>query len=59
MPVSDRWMLADNSKGPFEVVAEGTKVSSSILNEEKYQTIWAQVFPEDPYIPADSADVAR
>lgn len=59
MPVSDRWMLADNSKGPFEVVAEGTKVSSSILNEEKYQTIWAQVFPEDPYIPADSADTVR
>lgn len=35
----DKWMLLDNTKSPFELVAEGTPGSESILNEEKYRII--------------------
>ena len=39
----DRWVLADNSKTPFTVVAEGTKDSIHIRDEEKYKLIWDTV----------------
>lgn len=39
IPVSDKWMLLDNSKSPFTVVAEGNGPVTCILNNEKYHTI--------------------
>ena len=35
----DHWVLADNSKSPFAVVAEGNKETCQIKNEEKYEYI--------------------
>lgn len=35
----DRWVLADNSKSPFVVVAEGNGDKVIIRDEEKYKTI--------------------
>ena len=40
-PICDRWVLADNSKSPFVVVAEGSKDSITIKDEQKYNTISA------------------
>ena len=39
MPIVDRWVLADNSKSPFTVVAEGTQEMSTVKDEEKFKTI--------------------
>lgn len=39
VPMSDRWILADNSQTPFTVVAEGSNGGIIIKNEEKYKTI--------------------
>ena len=36
---SDRWILADNSKTPFVVVAEGNKNETIIRDEQKYEII--------------------
>ena len=44
--LSDRWILADNSKTPFSVVAEGHPHSTTIKNMEKYELIWNYAFPE-------------
>lgn len=38
-PLCDRWVLADNSRSPFVVVAEGTKDSIQIKDDDKYATI--------------------
>ena len=39
-PVSERWILADNSQIPFRVVAEGSKLDTvSIRDEETYYKI--------------------
>jgi len=46
-PICDRWILADNSKSPFSVVAECNGNVITIKNEEKYHTIWNTVFPND------------
>lgn len=46
-PICDRWVLADNSKSPFSVVAEGTKEMTYIKDNEKYQLIWDMVHPEE------------
>ncbi len=46
-PISDRWVLADNSKTPFTVVAEGSKGSTFIRDEEKYKLIWSMVHEEE------------
>jgi len=41
--VCDRWILADNSKVPFTVVAEGRKSETLIIkNQETYDTIISQ-----------------
>ena len=45
--VVDRWVLADNSKSPFSVVAEGTKEMTFIKDNEKYKLIWDMVHPEE------------
>lgn len=38
-PMCDRWVLADNSRSPFVVIAEGTKDSIQIKDDDKYATI--------------------
>jgi len=40
LPVTDRWVLADNSQSPFGIVAEGTKDETFIRDKEKFQMIW-------------------
>ena len=41
-PISDRWILADNSQAPFRVVAEGSKGDVvNIRDEETYRKILA------------------
>lgn len=44
-PVVDRWVLADNSKSPFVVVAEGNKENSYIKDKEKYESIRNICYP--------------
>ncbi len=39
IPVTDRWVLADNSQSPFTVVAEGTRSELFVRDREKYQKI--------------------
>jgi len=47
LPVIDRWILADNSKPPFSVVAEGSKELKYIKDSEKYRVIWNIAHPDD------------
>jgi predicted ABC-type ATPase len=35
-PISDRWILADNSQAPFRVIAEGSK--EDVINIKDYET---------------------
>lgn len=39
IPLSDRWVIADNSKSPFVVVAEGDGDNVIIRDEDKYRII--------------------
>ena len=36
IPACDRWIIADNSRSPFTVVAEGTQLSSTVRDAAKY-----------------------
>ena len=47
VPVIDRWILADNSKPPFSVVAEGSKDVIYIKDIEKYQLIQRIAHPNE------------
>ena len=47
IPVMDHWVLADNSKPPFSVVAEGADGVTYIKDNEKYHLIWSIAHPED------------
>lgn len=47
IPLSDRWVLADNSTTPFKVVAEGSNNGTFIKDEEKYKTIRRIVYPDE------------
>ena len=47
IPVIDRWILADNSKPPFSVVAEGSKDVIYIKDNEKYQLIQRIAQPDE------------
>lgn len=49
IPVCDRWILADNTKTPFTVVAEGTKQYTHINDNEKYRLIRSIVFPDEQH----------
>ena len=52
-PVSDRWVLVDNSKEPFTVVAEGNKQKTFIRDESRYKIIRDICYPEDGSGEAD------
>lgn len=47
LPLCDRWILADNSKGPFYIVAEGMGQLTYIKDNEKYRTIYSMVHPDE------------
>ena len=47
IPVADRWILADNSKPPFTVVAEGSRKLSYIKDSEKYRLIRNIIHPDE------------
>ena len=47
IPVIDRWILADNSKPPFSVVAEGSRDVIYIKDNEKYQQIRHIAHPDE------------
>ena len=49
IPVSDRWVLADNSRTPFTVVAEGSRQLMYIKDNEKYRTIWNIAHPNEEF----------
>ena len=44
-PICDRWVLADNTRSPFVVVAEGDKDTACIKNEELFNKIDAIAHP--------------
>ncbi len=46
-PICDRWILADNSKSNFSIVAEGTKQYSYIRDNDKYLLIWHTIHPDE------------
>lgn len=48
-PVCDHWILADNSKSPFTIVAKGSKHFSLIKDTEKFRLIWNIAYPNEEY----------
>lgn len=46
-PICDKWILADNSKSPFTVVAEGGGQLTCIKDNEKYRYIRSIVYPNE------------
>ena len=49
IPVIDRWVLADNSRSPFTVVAEGSKQVMYIKDNEKFHLIWNIAHPNEDF----------
>ncbi len=47
MKECDKWILADNSNPPFEIIAEGTKKGLLIMDMERYNTIRSLVGATD------------
>ena len=46
-PICDRWILADNSKVPFRVIAEGHRTEVTVMRDLKtYRTIKESAFAE-------------
>ena len=45
MPVSDRWILVDNSQTPFTIIADGDKNKTTILEPDTYGLIWKLAHP--------------
>ena len=45
IPECDRWILADNSKSPFTVIAEGSGSLTHIRDSEKYDLTWSIAHP--------------
>ena len=39
MPLSDRWLIIDNTSNPFSVVAEGSSGRLVIIDEDKFNKI--------------------
>lgn len=51
IPLSDRWILADNSKIPFKVVAEGWKDGLVIKDNGTYEIIRDIAYGQQAYQP--------
>jgi len=52
-PVCDRWILADNTKTPFTVVAESNNIDTFIRDEQRYNTIRDICYPPEGPAEAD------
>ena len=48
MPVSDRWILVDNSQTPFRLIAEGDRYRAQIQDKASYEHIWELAHPAEP-----------
>lgn len=48
-PLTDHWMLVDNSKSPFTVVAEGEGEYSYINDKNKFHHIWNIIHPDEEF----------
>ncbi len=48
-PICDRWILADNSKSAFSIIAEGSKQYSYIKDNDKYHLIWNIIHPNEDF----------
>lgn len=59
IPECDRWILADNSKTPFTVIAEGSRNMIHIKDSEKYDITWALAHPEKEDAEADNDNDIR
>ena len=46
IPICDKWILADNSRPPFRVVAQGDNYSTAIKDSPKFKLIWDQAHEE-------------
>jgi predicted ABC-type ATPase len=40
IPIADYWMFIDNSKSPFEVIADGEKSKKNIVNNKKWSDLY-------------------
>lgn len=47
MPVSDRWILVDNSQNPFRIIAEGDHLKTDIKDPDTYGRIWDMAHPPE------------
>ena len=47
MPVSDRWILVDNSQSPFRLIAEGDRYRAHIQDKASYEHIWELAHPAE------------
>jgi predicted ABC-type ATPase len=59
IPECDRWILADNTKSPFTVIAEGSNGMVHIRDSEKYSITWALAHPEPVKEEETSGDDQR
>ena len=50
LPICDRWIIADNSRFPFTVVAEGDAYCTNVNDSLKYEIIWSQAHPAEKEI---------
>ena len=58
MPLCDKWILADNSNPPYDVIAEGSKKGLVIRDMERYETVKSLV-TEPTESPNTIRDVAE
>jgi len=55
IPLCDKWILADNSNPPFDIIAEGSKKGLVIRDMERYQLARSQVTDQvEPQRPIEN-----
>ena len=63
MPTCDKWILADNSVPPFQIIAEGNKKGLTIRDRDRYQTVRALVAdyeePQERSISLVAEEIAK
>ena len=63
IPLCDKWILADNSVPPFQIIAEGNKKGLTIRDRERYETVRTLVTdyeePQERSISLVAEEIAR
>ena len=63
IPLCDKWILADNSVPPFQIIAEGNKKGLTIRDRERYETVRALVAdyeePQERSISLVAEEIAK